>query len=244
MTNLVYALNRVLTAGFDLLFRPLGLLSPLLSLTLFSAATGLLMVWVFGRVSNQEKIRTVKDRIQANLIAVRLFQNSVGVFFRIQGRIFLSTLLYMGLSLKPMLVMIVPVLLVLIQLQGREYLYDDPGFPGAESFKKFVYRKPVSHKSGIQHHGRWNFLFPLLPGFEKTIQIEYLKAAAYIKNRLYIKDLTPVGCNSMLEFFLFLEDFELIKVIMILLHQVHYFKIAPHTVEKQWAPWRGLINRM
>lgn len=119
MTALVYALNRVVTAGFDLLFRPLGLLSPLLSLTLFSAATGFLMVWIFGRVSNQGKIRAVKDRIQANLIAVRLFQNSVGVFLRIQGRIFLNTLLYMGLSLKPMLVMIVPVLLILIQLHGR-----------------------------------------------------------------------------------------------------------------------------
>ena len=119
MTGLVQGMNRVLTGAFDLLFRPLSLLGPALSLFLFSAATGLLMVWIFGRVSDQEKIRRTKDRIQGNLIAVRLFQNSAGVFLRTQGRLFVDTLVYMGLSLKPMLVMIVPVLLVLIQLQGR-----------------------------------------------------------------------------------------------------------------------------
>jgi uncharacterized membrane protein (DUF106 family) len=119
MTGLIQGLNRVLTGAFDLLFRPLSLLGPALSLFLFSAATGLLMVWIFGRVSDQEKIRRTKDRIQGNLIAVRLFQNSAGVFLRTQGRLFLDTLAYMGLSLKPMLVMIVPVLLILVQLNGR-----------------------------------------------------------------------------------------------------------------------------
>jgi uncharacterized membrane protein (DUF106 family) len=119
MTGLVQALNRLLTGGFDLLFRPLSLLGPALSLLLFSVATGLLMVWIFGRVSDQAKIRRTRDRIQGNLIAVRLFQNSAGVFLRTQGRLFLDTLKYLGLSLKPMLVMIVPVLLILVQLNGR-----------------------------------------------------------------------------------------------------------------------------
>jgi uncharacterized membrane protein (DUF106 family) len=119
MTGAVQTFNRLFTGGFDLLFLPLSPLDPFLSLTVFSVLTGLLMVWIFGRVSNQKKIRRIKDRIQANLIAVRLFQNSITVFFRIQGRIFLNTLTYMGLSLKPMIVMIVPVLLILIQLHGR-----------------------------------------------------------------------------------------------------------------------------
>jgi len=119
MTDLIHTVNRLLTKGFDLFFLPLAALDPFLSLTIFSALTGLLMVWIFGRISDQRKIRRVKDRIQANLIAVRLFQNNMGVFFRIQGRILRGTLNYLGLSLKPMLVMIVPILLILVQLHGR-----------------------------------------------------------------------------------------------------------------------------
>lgn len=119
MAAAVSGVNRLLTGFFDLLFRPLGALGPILSLTLFSAATGLLMVWIFGRFSRQEKIRSVKNGIQANLIALRLYQHSFRIFLRIQGRLLGSTLSYMALSLRPMMVMIVPVLLILIQLNGR-----------------------------------------------------------------------------------------------------------------------------
>ena len=116
MEAAVYGVNRLITGLFDLFFRPLGALGHILSLTLFSAATGLLMVWIFGRFSRQDRIRSVKNGIQANLIALRLYQHSFRVFLRIQARLFGSTLSYMGLSLRPMLVMIVPV-----QAQAQEY---------------------------------------------------------------------------------------------------------------------------
>lgn len=119
MAYITNKLNRVLTGGFDILFIPLRSLGPFWALTIVSVLTGLLMVWIFGRISNQDKIRTVKDRIYGNLIGLLLFQKNVGVFFRIQGRLFCLTLRYLGLSLKPMLVMMVPLAVVLIQLNGH-----------------------------------------------------------------------------------------------------------------------------
>ena len=74
------------------------------------------MLWVFGKVSNQDKIKRVKDKIRANLLAVRLFKEDLGVFFRIQGRILGFTLSYLKLSLLPMMVMIIPLILLIVQL--------------------------------------------------------------------------------------------------------------------------------
>ena len=119
MTYVIGRLSRALTAGFNIILNPLRGFGPFLLLTILSALTGLLMVWVFGHISNQTEIKRAKSRIQASLIAVLLFQSNVSVFFRIQGRIFCLTLKYLGLSLKPTLIMIVPLLLLLIQPNGH-----------------------------------------------------------------------------------------------------------------------------
>lgn len=113
----VYALNCAITRGFEGLLRPLRFLGPFGSLTLISLLTGLLMVWIFGRVSNQKAIARTRGKISGNLIAVRLFQNDIRVFLSLQGRILRDTFTYMRYSLKPMLVLMGPVVLIIIQLQ-------------------------------------------------------------------------------------------------------------------------------
>ncbi len=119
MTQLVHILNIILGFAVDILYLPLSALGPFWSLTVISLVVGVMMLWIFGKVSDQDKIKRSKDIIQANLIAIRLFQNDMGVFFRIFGRVLLDTLIYMKYQLKPMLVMIVPVILILIQLNWR-----------------------------------------------------------------------------------------------------------------------------
>jgi uncharacterized membrane protein (DUF106 family) len=115
----IHGFNSLVTSLFDLLFLPLGLMPALWSLTVASVATGLLMLAIFGRVSNQGEIRRAKERIQGGLLATRLFRDDLGVFFRVQGRIALDTARYLKHSLKPMAVMILPVAVILVQLNGR-----------------------------------------------------------------------------------------------------------------------------
>ncbi len=119
MPAIIQLFNSLVTSLFDLLFRPLGLMPPLWSLTLVSVATGLIMLVIFGRVSDQGKIRRAKERVQGGLLATRLFRDDLGVFFRVQGRIALDTARYLKHSLKPMAVMIIPVAVILVQLNGR-----------------------------------------------------------------------------------------------------------------------------
>ena len=44
------------------------------------------MVWIFGKVSNQDAIQRTRDRLSAELIALRLFKDDLRVFFGIQSR--------------------------------------------------------------------------------------------------------------------------------------------------------------
>ncbi len=116
MYTTLYTLNRILTGGFDLILWPFRFLGPFWSLTLLSLLTGLFMVWIFGRVSDQTAIVRIRNKIRGNLIAVRLFQNDIRVFLSIQGRILRDTLTYMRYSLKPMLILMGPVIFIIIQL--------------------------------------------------------------------------------------------------------------------------------
>lgn len=119
MASAIDLLNRILTTTFDLVCRPFQMLSPIWALTAISFVTGVAMVWVFGRISNQDAIREIRDRIRGNLIGVRLYRHEVGVMLRLQGRIFRDTAAYMKHSVLPMLLLIVPVIFIMAQLNLR-----------------------------------------------------------------------------------------------------------------------------
>ena len=86
MTTLLGLLNRLLTGVFDIVFWPLEAFDPIWTMIFISLVTGVLMVWIFGKISDQKSVKSVKDRIRGNLIAVRLYQNDLRVVFRLQGR--------------------------------------------------------------------------------------------------------------------------------------------------------------
>jgi hypothetical protein len=120
MTNLLVPLIVWLNAAANALGRsllvPVGVLAGWLSATLISAATGVLLLVVFKYTSNQRAIKRVRDDINANLLALKLFKDSTAVTLRAQGRMILGGLRLMVLALVPMLVMALPVTLLLGQL--------------------------------------------------------------------------------------------------------------------------------
>lgn len=116
MINLI---NTVFNVIFSVLFFPLNRLSPIWGLTIFSLLTGLLMIVIFKRVSNQEGIRRVKDHIKAHLLELRLYKDSAGLSLIAMKDIFLSNGKYLGLALRPMLILMIPVIIIIIQLAAR-----------------------------------------------------------------------------------------------------------------------------
>lgn len=119
MMAIVSVLNAVLTFLFGLVYHPLKWLGPFWSAVGISCVSGLFLVWVFGKVSNQTAIRRTRDRLSGELIGLRLFKDDLRVFFRIQGQVLLWTLRYLRHSLVPMLILMVPAMLILIQLNHR-----------------------------------------------------------------------------------------------------------------------------
>jgi hypothetical protein len=74
------------------------------------------MLWVYARVPDQAGIRTSRDRIRGYLFGVRIFQHDLGVVGRLQLQILAETFRYFRCSLVPLVVMLGPLVLILIQL--------------------------------------------------------------------------------------------------------------------------------
>ncbi len=105
-----------------------------------SAVIGLLMVLVFRYTSNQSAIRLAKDALKANLLAVRLFQDQIPVVLRSYVRMLAGTGRYLKLAFKPLLFVILPLILLISQLD--RYLGFAPIAPGHEFLIKVCAANP------------------------------------------------------------------------------------------------------
>lgn len=112
----MWVFNSVIGKVFDVIVWPFRGLGPWPVMIEISFLTGLLMLFIFRGTSNQDGIRTAKNRIKAHLLELRLYQDSLAQQLRSQGRILAANGRYIGYALKPMLVMIIPVVLILVQL--------------------------------------------------------------------------------------------------------------------------------
>jgi len=116
VTTLVSAFTAVSTCLFGKVYGPLKWLGPFWSLVGISALAGVLLVWIFGKVSNQDAIQKTRGRLSAELIGLRLFKDDLRVFFGIQYQVLGWTSRYIRHSLVPMLILMVPTIIILVQL--------------------------------------------------------------------------------------------------------------------------------
>lgn len=78
------------------------------ALALMSAVLGVVMLWVFGRFSNQDKIRGVKGLLKAYMLELRLFVDEPSLIWQAQKSLVGANLRYMALMLGPFLILLVP----------------------------------------------------------------------------------------------------------------------------------------
>jgi hypothetical protein len=96
--------------------RFLGIDLPLAIVIVISLVIGLLMVVVFRYTSDQKAIRLAKDQLKAHLLAVRLFQDQLPVVLSSYVRIIRGTGRYLRLTFKPLLFVILPLIIFIVQL--------------------------------------------------------------------------------------------------------------------------------
>jgi uncharacterized membrane protein (DUF106 family) len=97
-------------------FHSFLLTSPLAIVVVLSLVVGLVMVVVFGYTSDQKAIGVAKDQLKAHLLAVRLYRDQIPVVMGSYGKILRGTGRYLKLAFKPLLYVIIPITLLIVQI--------------------------------------------------------------------------------------------------------------------------------
>jgi hypothetical protein len=91
---------------------------PAVSLGVFSLLAGMGILWVVRNASNQERIRSVKREVHANLLEMRVYADDPAACWRAQKSLMGANLRYMGLALRPALWMALPLAILLVHLEA------------------------------------------------------------------------------------------------------------------------------
>jgi uncharacterized membrane protein (DUF106 family) len=98
--------------------------SPLAIVVVVSLVIGLVMVVLFGYTSDQKAIGIAKDQLKAHLLAVRLYRDQIPVVMGSYGKILRGTGRYLKLAFMPLLYVIIPITLLMVQID--RYLGQTP----------------------------------------------------------------------------------------------------------------------
>lgn len=116
--SVIHTANYVLTLTGDVLLAPFAWY-PLCGLVFWAAVSGVVMTLVFGATSSQTRLAETADQTRAQLLAIKLFKDDLTVTWKCQMELLRATGRRLILSIPPMLVMLVPFIVVLIQLAVR-----------------------------------------------------------------------------------------------------------------------------
>jgi len=125
----------------DVFFVPFAAAAPFWGMFAASAVTGVLMVLVYKYTSNQAGILRAKERIKGHLLETWIYREQVSVMLRAQKKVLRENFIYMGLNLKPLAAMMIPVLLILIHLNFRFGM--EPVRPGGTVLVVATRERPV-----------------------------------------------------------------------------------------------------
>jgi hypothetical protein len=112
-------INRIGSILVGAILYPFRGLDPLWGLTALSLLTGILFLMIFKWTSNQGAIFEAKQRVKAHLLELRLFADDMVLTFRAQWDLLRANLGYLRHTFRPMLILLIPVILLLVQLDVR-----------------------------------------------------------------------------------------------------------------------------
>jgi hypothetical protein len=113
--------NAVTSAVFGLLLAPFGVQrswSPWVDIAFWSVLGGIVALIVYKHASNQKGIAAAKNDIKVHLLEIRLYNEDILGVFTATLKIVLKNALYIGHNLMPMVVMFVPMMTILFQLEA------------------------------------------------------------------------------------------------------------------------------
>ena len=115
-------INSLFTTLFGWFFIPFEQIHPAWGMLIVSLVMSILMLVIFKRTSDQKGVRVAKNHVKAHFLAIRLYRDDISLMFNTMKNILVSNGRYIKKSFRPMLFMIVPVSIILIQI-GSRYEY-------------------------------------------------------------------------------------------------------------------------
>lgn len=115
METAVTMLNQI----FDFLWIPFSKTPSYFDILIISAISAILFLIIFKKTSNQERIKTYKNKIIGNILQIRLYKDYPSLTIRSILSIFGYNFIYLRYALVPLVFIIVPVLVISVQLNNR-----------------------------------------------------------------------------------------------------------------------------
>lgn len=109
----------MITSILDLLVRPFGPERHTLGLVWLSLLSGAGMALVFRATTNAKRILAAKNRFRSYIYEMRIYQDSLRAVFAAFFQSLWSNALYIRAILPPLLILVIPVILVINQLDER-----------------------------------------------------------------------------------------------------------------------------
>ena len=119
MNSVIDALQSATAFAVDLIVIPLARGSADWQLFWISFVAGVLFLLAYGAVSNQKKLKQVKSKIAAALLEVVLYRHNLRALLAAQRDLLVNGVRYFLLAVPPILILIVPCLLLLANLNMR-----------------------------------------------------------------------------------------------------------------------------
>lgn len=119
------------TSVFNVIMAPFRSMHPVIGLLAVSVLTGIVMLLIFGKTSNQKAIRKAKGLLKAYIAEIWLFRDDLLQMLLAIIRVLGNTGRYFLHSLRPLIFILIPVLIIMINLGIR---YEKRPFaPGEEA---------------------------------------------------------------------------------------------------------------
>jgi hypothetical protein len=111
--------NSLVTKIFSAALMPLAGFQALWGLLAVSIVAGVILVYIYGKISNQAALKRVKKRITAGIYESVLFRHDLPTSLRAQGGMLVGGVRYFALAVPPLIVLLIPSLVILAQLNLR-----------------------------------------------------------------------------------------------------------------------------
>jgi len=133
--------NLLITKLFDLILYPFGFVNPFWGVFFLSFISSIIVLIIYSKVSNPDKIKDAKDKIKGYILAIRIYRDHWKVLLISFFKSLLYTIKYFALNFGPIL-FILPILFFVFAQMEMRYGYR-PFHQGETTIVKIKFNNSV-----------------------------------------------------------------------------------------------------